>query len=41
LLKAIEGDKKRSGNSLHLIYPTAIGAVTDRTVEYNELAEAL
>ena len=41
LLKAIEGDKKRSGNSLHLIYPTAIGAVTDRSVEYNELAEAL
>ena len=41
LLKAIEGDKKRSGDSLHLIYPTAIGKVEDRTVQYKELSTIL
>lgn len=38
LLKAVEGDKKRSGNSLHLIFPTAIGAVEDKVLSYNELS---
>ena len=37
LLKAIEGDKKRKGDSLHIIFPTAIGAVEDRVVPYKEL----
>lgn len=37
LLKAIEGDKKRKGDSLHLIFPTAIGAVEDRVVAYKDL----
>lgn len=37
LLKAIDGDKKRSGDSLHIILPTAIGAVEDRVVAYTEL----
>jgi 3-dehydroquinate synthase len=32
MLKAIGGDKKRRGNALHLILPTAIGAVKDREV---------
>ena len=32
MLKAIGGDKKRRGNALHLILPTAIGAVEDREV---------
>lgn len=41
LLKAIEGDKKRSGDSLHLIYPTAIGKVEDKTVQYKELSTIL
>ncbi len=41
LLKAIEGDKKRSGDSLHLIYPTAIGKVEDRAVQYKELSTIL
>ncbi|MBQ3026412.1 MAG: 3-dehydroquinate synthase [Alistipes sp.] len=41
LLKAIEGDKTRSGDSLHLIYPTAIGKVEDRTVQYKELSTIL
>ena len=37
LLKAIEGDKKRSGSSLHLIYPIAIGSVVDKSVLYSDL----
>lgn len=37
LLKAIGGDKKRSGNALHLIFPTAIGSVVDRLVPLSEL----
>lgn len=37
LLDAIKGDKKRSGNALHIILPTAIGAVEDRLVEFKEL----
>lgn len=37
LLKAIEGDKKRKGDSLHLIFPTAIGVVEDRVVAYKDL----
>ena len=39
LLKAIEGDKKRKGNTIHLIFPTAIGAVEDRVVKLSELKE--
>ena len=39
LIKAIGGDKKRSGNSLHLILPTAIGAVEDRVVSFEDLKE--
>ena len=38
LLKAVEGDKKRSGNSLHLIFPTAIGAVEDKVLSYSDLS---
>ncbi len=41
LLKAIEGDKKRSGDSLHLIYPTAIGKVTDHVISFDKLGELL
>ena len=37
LLDAIKGDKKRSGNALHIILPTAIGCVEDRLVEFEEL----
>jgi 3-dehydroquinate synthetase len=37
LLDAIKGDKKRSGNALHIILPTAIGCVEDRLVEFDEL----
>ncbi len=37
LLKAIEGDKKRNGDSLHLIFPTAIGSVEDKKIPLNEL----
>ena len=41
LLKAIEGDKKRRGDALHVILPTAIGAVEDRVVTFEELHELL
>ncbi|MBR4968654.1 MAG: 3-dehydroquinate synthase [Alistipes sp.] len=37
LLKAIEGDKKRSGDSLHIIIPTSIGSVEDRVVAFKDL----
>ena len=37
MLDAIKGDKKRSGNALHIILPTAIGAVEDRLVEFDKL----
>ena len=37
LLKAIEGDKKRKGNTIHLILPTAIGEVEDRVVKLTEI----
>ena len=37
LLKAVEKDKKRSGGSLHLIVPTAIGAVRDCTFTFGEV----
>lgn len=37
LLDAIEGDKKRSGDSLHLIFPTTIGSVEDKKIPLNEL----
>lgn len=41
MLKAIEGDKKRSGNSLHLIFPSAIGTVVDKSVLYTDLKEII
>ena len=37
IIKAIKGDKKRKGNSLNIILPTAIGAVEDRLVSFEEL----
>ena len=37
MLDAIKGDKKRSGNALHIILPTAIGTVEDRLVEFDKL----
>ncbi len=37
LLDAIKGDKKRKGNSIHAIYPTAIGCVIDRVVALDKL----
>lgn len=37
LLKAIECDKKRKGNTIHLILPTAIGKVEDRVVKLTEV----
>ena len=41
LLKAIEADKKRSGNALHIILPAAIGAVEDRLISFGELEAIL
>ncbi|MBR6656067.1 MAG: 3-dehydroquinate synthase [Alistipes sp.] len=41
ILKAIEGDKKRSGDALHLILPSAIGSVTDRLLTFEELKSIL
>lgn len=37
MIKAIKGDKKRKGNSLNIIIPTAIGAVEDRLISFEEL----
>ncbi|MBQ5648155.1 MAG: 3-dehydroquinate synthase [Alistipes sp.] len=37
ILKAIESDKKRSGDSLHLILPSKIGSVEDRLLSFEEL----
>ena len=37
LLDAIKGDKKRKGDSLHLILPTAIGSVEDRLISFEEM----
>lgn len=41
LLKAIRKDKKREGDSLHLILPTAIGAVEDLTLSFDEVENVL
>lgn len=41
ITKAIKGDKKRNGDSIHLIIPTAIGAVEDRFVSFGELEKIL
>ncbi|MBR3677386.1 MAG: 3-dehydroquinate synthase [Alistipes sp.] len=41
MLKAIGGDKKRRGDALHLILPTAIGAVEDREVALDGLENFL
>lgn len=37
LLKAIRKDKKREGDNLHLILPTAIGAVEDLFLSFDEV----
>lgn len=37
LLDAIKSDKKRSGNAMHIVFPTAIGAVEDRLIPLEEL----
>ena len=39
LLKAIRKDKKREGDSLHLILPTAIGAVEDQCLSFDKIEE--
>ena len=39
LLKAMKRDKKRDGDTLHLILPTAIGAVEDRQMTFSEIEE--
>ena len=41
LLDAIKADKKRSGSTLHLILPTAIGAVEDKVASFDELNDIL
>ena len=41
LFDAIKGDKKRKGNALHIILPTAIGAVEDRLISFEELESLL
>lgn len=41
MLKAIGGDKKRRGDALHLILPTAIGAVEDSEVALDGLENFL
>ena len=41
LLDAIKGDKKRSGNALHIIFPTAIGGVEDNLLSFEELESIL
>jgi 3-dehydroquinate synthase len=41
LLDAIKGDKKRKGNTIPLILPTAIGKVEDRVVKLSELGDIL
>ncbi|MBR2860151.1 MAG: 3-dehydroquinate synthase [Alistipes sp.] len=41
LFDAIKGDKKRNGNALHIILPTAIGAVEDRLISFEELESLL
>ena len=39
LLKAIRKDKKREGDSLHLILPTAIGAVVDKQLTFSQVEQ--
>jgi HAD superfamily hydrolase (TIGR01509 family) len=39
LLKAIRKDKKRDGDSLHIILPTAIGAVEDIRLSFDDIEE--
>ena len=41
LFDAIKGDKKRKGDSLHLIIPMAIGRVADRLYSFDMLSEIL
>ena len=41
IIKALKGDKKRAGNSMRIILPTAIGAVEDRLVSFEELEAIL
>lgn len=39
LLKTIRKDKKRNGNSLHLILPTSIGSVVDKQLTFDEIEQ--
>jgi 3-dehydroquinate synthetase len=39
LLRDIEGDKKRKGNSIHIILPTHIGEVEDREVRLSNIGD--
>ena len=41
LLDAIKGDKKRKGDSLHIIVPMAIGRVADRLYSFEILSEVI
>lgn len=41
LLEVVRSDKKRTGDAIHLIIPTAIGAVEDRVVDFTELGDLL
>ena len=41
LLNAVCGDKKRSGDTLHIIIPTSIGSVEDRVLRLDEISVIL
>ena len=41
LLEAIKVDKKRNGNALHIILPTAIGTIEDKLISFDELEDIL
>lgn len=41
LLDAVRGDKKRSGDTLHIIIPTSIGSVEDRVLRLDEISVIL
>ncbi len=41
LFEAVRGDKKRSGDTLHLIVPTAIGTVEDILFKFEDIATIL
>ncbi len=41
LIDAVRGDKKRSGDTLHIIIPTSIGTVEDRVLRLDEISVIL